>query len=268
MNDRRSRLDDAIDRAVRDIVQHDPRPGLRRRVLGRMHPPRRRAALVTQLAFAGGALVLLVAAAVVLRPAPDQPPPPVTQSAASVAREAVPPAPPATPAPTLVTPPQKQPAARITRTSPPATQGRQGLSIPQGRVAATALPDDPAVSAASQLVRIELTIADQQGADEPVRKTLAMVVADGAQGSIRNASGPRGPITVDARPVVTGDSIRLTVKVNYELRDGAGRQRLGALLNQQVTVVLAPGRPLTVSQAADPGSNRRIGVEVTATIVR
>ena len=63
------RLDDAIDRAVREMMQVDPRPGLRRRVLARLersaHGPGLRAAPDTWLRRFRGSFFLLPAAAVI-----------------------------------------------------------------------------------------------------------------------------------------------------------------------------------------------------------
>jgi hypothetical protein len=39
-------------------------------------------------------------------------------------------------------------------------------------------------------------------------------------------------------------------------------------LNEQITLILVPGKPMTISQAADPVSDRRITVELTATILK
>jgi hypothetical protein len=41
-----------------------------------------------------------------------------------------------------------------------------------------------------------------------------------------------------------------------------------AQLNESMTLILDSGKPTVVSQAADPISDRRIAVEVTATILR
>jgi hypothetical protein len=65
-----SRLDRAIDRAVRDMVQADPRPGFRRRVLARLDPEPVRSSLLWRLAAAGGALAVLVL--IVMVAAPDR----------------------------------------------------------------------------------------------------------------------------------------------------------------------------------------------------
>ena len=59
-------LDDAIDRAVRDIMGVDPRPGLRARVLRRLERPERMWMSLPQLA-AAAALIVIVVAAVLMR---------------------------------------------------------------------------------------------------------------------------------------------------------------------------------------------------------
>jgi hypothetical protein len=41
-----------------------------------------------------------------------------------------------------------------------------------------------------------------------------------------------------------------------------------ASLNENITLILESGKPTIVSQAADPTSDRKITVEVTATILK
>ena len=120
-------------------------------------------------------------------------------------------------------------------------------------------------------VRIEVTIADQACPGDPTRKSASLVVADRAAGSIRNAGTPRGVLNVDARPAVTGSSVRLTLGLEYNPRISATAEqplREFSSLSEQITVVLESGKPLVVSQAADPTSDRKVAVEVRATIVK
>ena len=42
----------------------------------------------------------------------------------------------------------------------------------------------------------------------------------------------------------------------------------GSSLNQRVVIILEPGKPLLLSQAADPMSDRKITVEIRATILK
>lgn len=163
MNDRRTRVDDAIDRAVREIVQHDPRPGLRRRVLGRLDAPVRRAAVMARLAFAGGVIVLIVMTTVVLRDSRrlESPPPPIATTA-----PAPPPsnqtAPVRTAKPAPVTP-RSRIAAAAPRSIPPTAEQpvRRSIGVQQGRVIATSLPDDlpaPRVTPAAVFVPTETDV--------------------------------------------------------------------------------------------------------------
>ncbi len=70
------RLDRAIDRAVRELMQVDPAPGMRRRVLSRINAPVERRALPgLRYAFAAAALVVLILS-ITLMPGHVEPPTP------------------------------------------------------------------------------------------------------------------------------------------------------------------------------------------------
>jgi len=63
-----SALDRAIDRAVREMMHVDPRPGLRRRVLSRLEPSAaRRPLFLPRYVFATAALAIFILAVLVLR---------------------------------------------------------------------------------------------------------------------------------------------------------------------------------------------------------
>jgi hypothetical protein len=152
------------------------------------------------------------------------------------------------------------------------------------QAAAIAIPKAPDARRAN--VGVELTITDQTGSAEPVKKVVTMIVADGRTGSIRSsgivtapAEGPAGsagterrPVTlnVDASPVLASDnSILLSMTLEYLPRPETGEDTRGrAQLNQRMGVTLESGKPMVISRAADPGSNRRITVEVTATVLK
>jgi hypothetical protein len=63
-----SRIDRAIDRAVRDIMQVDPGPGFRRRVLERLDPEPVRSSMFFRIALATGTVALLVLAVMIVLP--------------------------------------------------------------------------------------------------------------------------------------------------------------------------------------------------------
>jgi len=75
---------------------------------------------------------------------------------------------------------------------------------------------------------------------------------------------------VDARPqILQSGSIRVMLGMEYKPRlSGNDNPTESSTLSEQIGVVLHPGKPLIVSQAADPASDRKITVELTATLLR
>jgi hypothetical protein len=79
---------------------------------------------------------------------------------------------------------------------------------------------------------------------------------------------------VDARPFVSVDGpIQVELTLEYvplrstgDVKEGARQRPSG--INQSLTVVLQNGKPLIVSQAADPISDRKVVVEVKATVLK
>ena len=79
-------------------------------------------------------------------------------------------------------------------------------------------------------------------------------------------------LNADARPVVLGDNrIRLGLSLEYapkpsseNAEDGEGLARLA----EQFTLIVDPGKPVVISQASDPTSDRRVTVELVATILK
>ena len=123
-------------------------------------------------------------------------------------------------------------------------------------------------------VRLDLTITDQTGPGEPLKKVVTMVVADYSNGSIRSTGSVRTQgrvqINVDARPqILPSGAIRLALGLEYNPRTlGNDAPTEWSSLNEQIGVVLQPGKPLVISQAADPASDRKISVEVLATVMK
>ena len=131
-------------------------------------------------------------------------------------------------------------------------------------------------------VQVELTLTDQLGGATPQRKTVSMIASSGSWGKIRSvALVPQvgdAPypveLNVDARPFVSTEGpIQLELTLSYVPVKGSGdpqdvtRQRPSGV-NQSQTVVLQSGKSLTVSQAADPLSDRKVTVDVKATILK
>ena len=178
-------------------------------------------------------------------------------------------------------PAQPQPPATLaTPTQPPAT-----LPTPTTR---------PAPSREGQPfnVKVDVTITEQTGAAAPFKKTVSVAVGEGTTALVRSqatfSGGTPNPLNVDVGPTVTATGkIRLMMSVQYDApapplvadaatgRAGDGqtiRSALGALtrteLRQNIIVMLENGKPLVVSQSADPVGDRKVTIEVTATILK
>lgn len=129
-------------------------------------------------------------------------------------------------------------------------------------------------------VKLELTITDQTGPGEPVKRTVSMILADRQSGSIRSgghviANGNRLPVTlnVDARPSIIGSDNRMLLEVTLEYlpkpdSDNANSGEGRANLTERLGLMVTSGKPLVISQASDPTSERKISVELTATILK
>jgi hypothetical protein len=129
-NETPGRLDRAIDRAVGELMQVDPRPGLRHRVAGRLDAPVRRTSWIVQAATAAALVAVMVVSWMLLR-GPAAPPAAPSQTAVSPAlAPATPPAQTHAPTPTPVT---TEPARTARR---PQARGEADFGPRRGRVAA------------------------------------------------------------------------------------------------------------------------------------
>ena len=133
-------------------------------------------------------------------------------------------------------------------------------------------------------VKVDLTISDQTGNGPVEKKQVTLIAAEESWGKIRTnaatkaqditAGGPVTPIrlNVDARPFLNSSgAIQLELTIDYNplgvmTKDTA--QLRPTEINQSMTIVLQSGKPMIVSQAADPVTDRKIIVEVVATILK
>lgn len=151
-----------------------------------------------------------------------------------------------------------------------------------------ARPVSPAVEVKRRNVAIEVKLTDQTGTSEPVTKVVTMIVTEGRLGSVRSAgsvlvplSGPNAPVplggrssvgltlNVDANPMIHSDgSVLLLLKLEYNPRPEGADTGRDARLDEAITVTLESGKAMVISRAADPAGNRKIVVEVTATVMQ
>lgn len=200
--------------------------------------------------------------------APDAVPPVPPDPPARLA-QAAPPAPAPRPAPPAPVPPAA-PAARAPQAPPapvrPATPAR-AVAVP----APPAAPEPPRIP---RNVRFDITITDSAGG-KPVTKNLSVTVSDSnGNGSIRSmgtgttVSNPI-PLNVDVRNVVwQSDSVvRASVNVEYQAYIQDAKLQPG-LITATANSVFQDGRRTQILQSADPTSDRRTTIEVTATILK
>ncbi len=131
-------------------------------------------------------------------------------------------------------------------------------------------------------VQVELTLTDQSATATPDKKIVSMVVSSGSWGKIRSTGNVRPAgvpplivqLDVDARPFVAVDGpIQLELTLNYsppgaQLPDQENAKARPTSINQSLTVVLQSGKPMVISQAADPVNDRKVLVEVKATVLK
>jgi hypothetical protein len=166
------------------------------------------------------------------------------------------------------TPQQQQPPTAQPGQQPPPPPARGGMGrgtrapgseqsgqpAPGGRGMRPDLP--------TQNVRLDVTITDS--AEKTQKKVISMLMADGESGRIRSANNV-GVLNVDGNSRVGPDG-RVHVWITIEYMPD--RSATTTNLNQSISLVLAAGKPTLVSQSADPGTDRKVAVEVTATVVK
>jgi hypothetical protein len=134
-------------------------------------------------------------------------------------------------------------------------------------------------------IRIEVNITDQIGNGPAAKKVVSMIVGDRQSTSVRSVANVlvKGPhstsyrtvtINVDARPAILYKEPRkilVTFGLEYFPKAAGGNEEMEpgmSSINERLGLILESGKTLVVSQAADPASDRRITVEITATILK
>jgi hypothetical protein len=153
-------------------------------------------------------------------------------------------------------------------------------------------PTAPGLPSIPANVKLELTITDTY-TGTPVKKTISMLILNGQNGMIRTsnrlATGHVVGLNVDAAAMIQQGGL-ITVRVTFEYTpaqmtpaggnvqtDDVARaqaeQKLSpraqpAELHESLSVILQDGKPLLVSQSADPTTDRKVTVELMATVLK
>ena len=138
-------------------------------------------------------------------------------------------------------------------------------------------------------MRLDLTITDDRGSAQPISKMVSVMTADRywgrvrTQGEVTTADNRRLPVilNVDARPTLLRDN-RARVELTIEYRPAIeaftappaatgskpDSNGLPPNVSESLAVVLEDGKPVLISQSADPISDRKVKVEAKLTILR
>jgi hypothetical protein len=194
--------------------------------------------------------------------------------------------------------PIPMPVAAQQTTAPLPSQGQQTppptTRLPGVVPEMTLPPRAPALPTLTANVKLDLTITDTY-TGTPVKKTVSMLVLNGSSGMIRTtnrlANGSNVGLNIDAAATIHQGGL-VTVRVTFEytpaqlaafrpesreeeiaLRTQQAERGLSptsqpAQLHETLSVVLQDGKPLLVSQSADPTTDRKVTVELMATILK
>jgi hypothetical protein len=129
-------------------------------------------------------------------------------------------------------------------------------------------------------VKLDLTITDQAGpGDAATKRSVSMIVADRHMGSVRSSGrvvvGPNNfnvGLNLDAEPFILNENqIRLTLALEYSPKPGTENATSGegrANLTERLTLWVQPGKPIVISHASDPTSDRKITAELVTTVLK
>jgi hypothetical protein len=220
------------------------------------------------------ALIVLPTASVFARQtvpttAPPQTPPPARPAQGQPAGQPPATTPPVHPGGVPVTPVQGRPA-----TTPPtqAPQTQQTPQTPPPVRPVTVQPSNRDQASSWQNIRVDVTINDQVTPDTLAKKTVTLLVLDGRAGQVRS-SGPNSSINVDAVPMIRPDG-RIYLQLTLEYLPDLPTQMTAVnnvsrtSFNESLSIIVQDGKSLTVSQSTDPRSDRKVTVDVTATVVK
>ena len=174
-------------------------------------------------------------------------------------------------------------ATLVAQQPSPATAQAPRISQPTTAPAPAGQPAPPAPRREGQPinVKVEVTITDQGGGTQPLKKTVTVVTGDHMSGFIRSVAnytsiGPV-PLNVDIQPQMLTDN-RIRVRVNLQYTLPGDRTKPPAAdspfalrtteIHENLALILENGKPLIVAQSADPVGDRQVTIEVKATVLR
>ena len=140
---------------------------------------------------------------------------------------------------------------------------------PPAAPAPPAPPADPEQGGQPINIRLDVTVTDQNGQGLAQPKSLMVMLADRAMGRTRAAFQDRS-ISVDARPTIVGDRIRVHLTIQSERAASFGPPKetddhtIG--WRNAFSLLLENSRPMLALETVDAVTKRKMSIEVKATI--
>jgi hypothetical protein len=170
------------------------------------------------------------------------------------------------------------PALAQTTTKPADAKAAEAKTADQKAAETQARAVQPPRPEPTVNIRVELTITDQRGTAAPLSKTITMTMMDTAYSRIRTGGDVRTPLgfrpvtlNIDATPKLHKDGkIRLDLTIEYRptAAESDTEQSTTPTINEMIGVLLEDGKPLVISQSADPATDRKVKIEAKATIIK
>lgn len=207
----------------------------------------------------------------------------VLAASSAFAQQTAPPARPATTTPQggrPSAPPPPSVSVPITTTpaaAPSAQTPAPRAMTPEQRDAAAARE-----AAYWQNIKLDLVLTDNY-TGTPVKKTVTMIMSSGRGGQIRTTNQVGGfdvELNVDAQASVRNNvpgyagpiQIYTSITVQYMPAPTPDTSNRGPSkpsgLHQSISFALVDGKPMLISQSADPVTDRKVTLEVTATVLK
>jgi len=145
------------------------------------------------------------------------------------------------------------------------------------------VPPPPEPPAQLVNIRIDIVVNEEGGTAAPVRKTASVITADRRAAAVRStgeveraepkSTDPRFPtprtvtyMKADIEPYIARNGLIRTQVIMEYLSPTSQHEGRGTVLRFEP--LLESGKPLRVSESTDPTSNRKVIIEVTATILK
>jgi len=131
-------------------------------------------------------------------------------------------------------------------------------------------------------IKVEFTLTEQRDGSAPNKRTVSAIVSDGGVGQIRSQSQVSQigfvPLNIDTNPELTPEGkVRLAFTLQYDIPSSAAEpadQRaprgtvMTTSLHESASLILDSGTAMVAAQSADPVGDRRVTLEVKATVLR